>query len=72
MKLRKDAEAINCIEKALSLSPLDSGIWFLKARVLENLEQFDEALECLERVLEIDPGYQNALEMQVRILKKNK
>jgi tetratricopeptide (TPR) repeat protein len=48
-------EALEYLDKALSLDPKNTHAWNQKGVALRSLGRYDEAIECFNRALEIIP-----------------
>lgn len=54
------AEALECFEKALALSPRAAEIWYDKGVVLGKLDRSEEEIAAYDQALAIDPGMATA------------
>ena len=56
----KYEEALECVEKALSMEKNNPQIWNLKGVTLRSMGRYDEAIGCFNKSLEIEPKDLNA------------
>lgn len=54
--------------KACDIDPQDAYAWLRKGEVLDQLDQFEEALSCFDSALRIEPGMLWALEGRGTVL----
>jgi tetratricopeptide (TPR) repeat protein len=58
-------EALDCLNHALTLNPLEALPWYNKGMALKNLGRFEEALACLEEAQKL--GFSQAAQAIARI-----
>ena len=51
------SEALALCEQALAADKLDSGLYFLRATILQEQNKYDQAITSLKRALYLDPNY---------------
>jgi len=64
--------ALRKIDAALLLEPGNSTFWYVKGRILSNMEEDEQALTCIKKCLEIQANSVEALAMEAKILAKLK
>jgi tetratricopeptide (TPR) repeat protein len=50
-------EALDCIDRAISLEPRDTFSWFYKGYSYIYLEKYEEAIGCFDKAIEIQPDF---------------
>lgn len=68
--LGKTIEAIPLTDKAIRINPMDPSLYFNKAKYLDKLKMYDQAMTTLNRCLEISPGHSGCKRARQRIQKK--
>ncbi len=53
-------DALNSVQKAISLKQNDPDLWNMKGIALRSLGRYNEAIECFNKLLEIDPRDKNS------------
>ncbi|XP_076463678.1 tetratricopeptide repeat protein 7B-like [Babylonia areolata] len=59
--LDKVSEAEACVVETSSMFPLSHQVYFMRGRVLEHKQQFQEARICYENAIAINPGHTKSL-----------
>ena len=68
-ELERFEEALECYDKATTLEPNDSLLWYNKGVVLTDLERFDDAIINYEKAISIQPDYADAWYNKAELLK---
>ena len=55
------------IEALLTVEPNNKDIWIAKGCTLEELENYEGALECFKKILELDPGDREAMNKKIEL-----
>jgi class 3 adenylate cyclase/TolB-like protein/predicted Zn-dependent protease len=73
LEARQPEKAVDCVDKAIRLSPLDPslyGLFLTKGAALDVLQRDSEALDWVRRSLAVAPEFQAAQRLEIAILEK--
>ncbi|QUC65018.1 hypothetical protein NsoK4_01715 [Nitrosopumilus sp. K4] len=66
-RLRMNGTSIETLDKILEFEPKHAQTWYNKAGMYAHMADFENAKRCALQCLEIDPNYQNAIDLLNRL-----